>query len=115
MKAICTECPVLAYVDYTKPFTLHTDALAMGLGAVLYQKQEDGKERVIAYASHTLNKSERNYDAHKLKFLALKLAITDRFHKYLYRATFDVFTNNDPLTHIFSITKIGCNGTQVGC
>ena len=66
LKKICSECPVLAYADYTKPFVLHTDASTMGLGAVLYQKQEDGKERVIAYASHTLNRAERNYDAHKL-------------------------------------------------
>ena len=72
LKAICSECPVLAYADYTKPFVLHTDALTMGLGVVLYQNQEDGKERVITYTSLTLNKSERNYDAHKLKFLALK-------------------------------------------
>ena len=91
LKAICSDCPVLAYADYTKP-----DASTTGLGAVLYQKQEGGKERVITYASCTLNKSERNYDAHKLKFLALKWAITDRFHEYLYGATFDVFTNNNP-------------------
>ena len=58
LKAICSESPVLAYADYTKPFVFHTDASTTGLGAVLYQKQEDGKERVIAYASHTLNKSE---------------------------------------------------------
>ena len=79
LKSICSECPVLAYADYTKPFVLHTDASTTGLGVVLYQKQEDGKERVIAYASRTLNKSERNYDVHKLEFLALKWAITDRF------------------------------------
>ena len=54
----------------------------MGLGAVLYQKQEDGKERVIAYASCTLNRAERNYDAHKLEFLALKWAVTDRLHRF---------------------------------
>ena len=53
LKQICSECPVLAYADYIKPFVLHTDASTTGLGAVLYQKQEDGKERVIAYASHT--------------------------------------------------------------
>ena len=110
LKAICSECPVLAYADYTKPFVLHTDASTMGLGAVLYQKQEDGKERVIAYASRTFNKSERNYDAHKLEFLALKWAITDRFHEYLYGATFDVFTNNNPLTYILSTAKLDMMG-----
>ena len=68
LKKICSESPVLAYADYTKPFVLHTDASTTGLGAVLYQKQEDGKERVIAYASRTLNRAERNYDAHKLEF-----------------------------------------------
>ena len=72
LKKIYSESPVLAYADYTKPFVLHTDASTTGLGAILFQKQEDGKERVIAYASCTLNKVERNYDAHKLEFLALK-------------------------------------------
>ena len=44
---------------------------------------------MIAYASRTLNKAKQNYDAHKLEFLALKWAITDRFHEYLYGSTFD--------------------------
>ena len=110
LKSICSDCPVLAYADYTKPFVLHTDASTTGLGAVLYQKQEDGKERVIAYASRTLNKSERNYDAHKLEFLALKWAITDRFHEYLYGATFDVYTDNNPLTYILSTAKLDAMG-----
>ena len=108
LKAICSECPVLAYADYTKPFVLHTDASTMGLGVVLYQKQEDGKERVIAYASHNLNKSERSYDAHKLEFLALKWAITDRFHEYLYGATFDVFTDNNTFNLYTQHHEIGC-------
>ena len=112
LKAICSECPVLVYADYTKPFVLHTDVSTIGLGVVLYQKQEDGKERVIAYASRTLNKSERNYDVHKLEFLALKWAITDRFHEYLYGATFDVLTDNNPLTYILSTAKLDAMGHQ---
>ena len=110
LKSICSECPVLAYADYTKPFVLHTDASTTGLGVVLYQKQEDGKERVIAYASRTLNKSEQNYDAHKLKFLALKWAITDIFHEYLYGATFNMYTDNNPLTYILSTAKLDAMG-----
>ena len=82
----------------------------MGLGAVLYQKQEDGKERVIAYASRTLNRAERNYDAHKLEFLALKWAVTDRFHEYLYGGMFDVFTDNNPLTYILTTAKLDAMG-----
>ena len=109
LKSICSDCPVLAYADYAKLFVLHTDASTTGLGAVLYQRQEDGKERVIAYASRTLNKSERNYDAHKLEFLALKWAITDRFHEYLYGATFDVYTDNNPLTYVDTVESV-CNG-----
>ena len=110
LKKLCSGCPVLAYADYKRPFVLHTDTSTTGLGAVLYQKQEDGMERVIAYASRTLNRAERNYDAHKLEFLALKWAVTDLFHKYLYGATFDVFTDNNPLTYILTIAKLDATG-----
>ena len=63
--SMCCEAPVLAYADYTKPFIVHTDASMEGLGAVLLQSQE-GKERVIAYASRRLSPSERNYPVHEL-------------------------------------------------
>ena len=65
---MCSQTTILAYANYEKPFILHTDASESGLGAVLYQKQEDDTECVIAYESRTLSKSERNYDTHKLKF-----------------------------------------------
>ena len=72
--------PILAYADYSKPFKLHIDASGLGLGTILYQIQEDGTDRVIAYASRTLSRSERNYPAYKLEFLALKWSVCDRFH-----------------------------------
>ena len=80
--SISCEAPVLAYADYIKPFLLHNDASLGGLGAVLYQKQEG--ERVIVYVSRGLTLSEWNYPVHKLEFLALKWAVTDNFHDYLY-------------------------------
>ena len=65
LKRLCVSTPILAYPDYKLPFVLHTDSSSEGLGAVLYQKQ-NGKLRVIAYASRSVSKSESNYPAHKL-------------------------------------------------
>ena len=64
---LCSKTLILAYANYKKPFKLHTYASERGLGAVLYQKQDEGTDCVIAYTSHTLSKWERNYDAHKLR------------------------------------------------
>tara|TARA_B110000881_G_scaffold132335_1_gene116424 strand:- start:201 stop:485 length:285 start_codon:yes stop_codon:yes gene_type:complete len=89
----------LAYADFDKPFILNTDASTYGLGAALYQLQ-DGKERVVAYASRSLSPSEKNYPAHKLEFLALKWAVSDKFHDYLYGRQFEVRTDNNPLTYV---------------
>ena len=97
--------PILAFADFSKPFILHTDASTEGLGVVLYQEQ-DGLGRVIAYASRGLRNSEKHYPAHKLEFLCLKWAVTDKFHDYLYGNQFTVFTNNNPLTYVLSTAKL---------
>lgn len=55
-----TSVPILAFANPELPYVLHTDAYKEGLGTALYQEQE-GKLRVIAYASRGLSKSERNY------------------------------------------------------
>ena len=109
LQRLCTDSPILAYADFKSPFILHTDASGDGLGAVLYQAQE-GKQRVIAYASRSLSKSERNYPVHKLEFLALKWAITDKFHEYLYGSQFQVYTDNNPLTYVLTTAKLDATG-----
>ena len=104
LKQLCSQTPIFAYANYKKPFKLHTDANENRLGAVLYQKQEDGTDCVIAYASQTLSKSEKNYDAYKLEFLALKWSVTERLHEYLYGRHREVCTDNNPLTYILTTT-----------
>ena len=104
--------PVLAYADYSLPFKGHTDASVNGLGAVLYQNQ-DNKERVIAYASRSLKPSERNYPAHKLEFLALKWEVCEKFHDYLYGSQFEVITDNNPLTYVLTTDIRICSGSML--
>ena len=101
---------MLAYADYKKSFWLNTDASELGLGSVLYQQQEDGTFHVITYASRSLSKTEKNYSAHKLEFLALKWAVTERFHEYLYGGEFEVYTDNNPLTYVLTTAKLDATG-----
>ena len=50
----CMTAPVLAFADFEKEFQLETDASSEGLGAILSQKQADGKWHPIAYGSREL-------------------------------------------------------------
>ena len=104
-----TNPPVLAYPDYSLPFILHTDASLHGLGAALYQ-EHSGVEHPVAYASRTLSQSERNYPAHKLEFLALKWAVTDKFKHHLYGQKFLVRTDNNPLCYVLTTAKLDATG-----
>ena len=99
----------MAFPNFEQPFVLHTDASQDGLGAILYQAQDDGHLAVIAYGSSTLTPAEQRYYLHsgKLELLALKWAITERFRDHLYYApSFDVYTDNNPLTYVMTIAKL---------
>ena len=111
LKELCTTTPILVYADLAKPFKLRTNASVLGLGTVLYQVHE-GVEKVISYASRSLTQSETKYPVHKLEFLRLKWAITEHFHKYLYRNTFDVYTDNNPLMYVLMTAKLDAMGCR---
>ena len=70
LKGEITARPVSAYPDFSKPFRLYTDASNIGLGAILAQRQ-NGKEKIICFASHTLNNAESNYSTTKKECLAI--------------------------------------------
>ena len=108
--SLCSP-PCLAYPDFEKPFQLHCDASRVGLGAALYQADESGKLHPVAYASRTLNATERNYSAYKLEFLALKWSITVKFAYYLTgNAEFKVFTDHNPLVYLTTSARLDALG-----
>ena len=59
--------PILVFADYTKPFSLKTDASKDELGEVLSQKQADGWYHPVAYGSRAIMPHE-NYIQLSLSF-----------------------------------------------
>ena len=76
-------------------FVLDTDASGDGLGAVLSQ-MTNGEERVLAYASRALSRSERKYCATRREMLALVWAAR-HFRPYLYGKKFVLRTDHHSL------------------
>ena len=62
-------------------YILDTDASEFGLGAVLSQRQ-NGQERVIAYASRSMNRSELKYETIRKELLAVVYGFK-QFRQYL--------------------------------
>ena len=102
--------PLLAFPDFAKPFLLEMDASKEGLGAVLSQKQDDGRFHPVAFGSCCLTPAEKNYHSSKLEFLALKWCIMEHFREYLAYAPFMVKTDNNPLTYILTTPNLDAMG-----
>lgn len=101
LKAKLTTAPILACPYLTRTFILQTDASDYGLGAVLRQEMQDG-ERVIAYASQTLNGAEKNYSATEKECLAIVWGIR-KLRPYLEGYQFHVITDHLPLKWLNTI------------
>lgn len=75
--------PVLALPDFSRPFSIETDACDTGVGAVLVQ---DGHP--IAYLSKALGVKNQRLSIYEKEFLAVMMAV-DKWRAYLQRAPLD--------------------------
>jgi len=73
-------------------YFLDTNASGYGLGAVLSQEQ-NGEEKVIAYVSKSLNKTERKYCVTR-KELYPVVNFVKHFRQYLYGVHFKIRTDH---------------------
>lgn len=97
LKRALTEAPVLVRPDFDKTFYVHCDASSYALGACLMQKDEDGYDHPICYASRMLNSHERNYTVSELECLGLLFAIK-KFRPYIEGTHFVAITDHTALT-----------------
>lgn len=103
LKWCLTHAPVLAFPTSTGRFILDTDASHDAIGAVLSQEQ-DGEERVIAYASHKFSKCERAYCITRKELLAVYKYVR-HFKHYLYGRRFVIRTDHQSLTWMMNWRK----------
>jgi hypothetical protein len=87
LKTAMSTTPVLALPNFSKQFIVETDALDMGLGAVLMQD-----DRPIAFLSKPLSANNKFLSIYKKYFLALIMAV-DRWCPYLQRQEFIIKTD----------------------
>lgn len=98
---------VLAHFDPEAQLVLSVDAGPAGLGAVLAQRDADGVERPLAFASRLLAHSEKHYSQIQKEATAIIFGVK-KFHQYLYgrQVPFILKTDHRPLLSIFG-TKNG--------
>ena len=83
---------LLAYPDFQKPFILDTDASNTGIGGVLSQLDDEGREQVIGYASRLLTKPECQYCITRRELLAV-VTFIQHYRPYLVCRRFTLRTD----------------------
>ena len=98
LKELCSA-PILTFPKPGLKYILDTDASDVGIGAVLSQVQ-DGKERVIAYASKKLNAQQQRYSVARRALLA-GITFMNHFRHFLLGQKFLLRTDIGSLRWIF--------------
>lgn len=99
LKTLLKNDPILIHPDFNKTFTLVTDASNFALGAALMQGN-----KVVSFASRTLNGHEKNYSTIEKELLAIVWA-TKYFRPYLFGRKFVIKTDHRPLVWLNNIKE----------
>ena len=91
-------------------FHLYSDMSKFATGSTLYQIQ-NGKPKLIAYASKRLPEAARNYLITELKLCSLAINIPSFLH-LLKRVDFDAIVDHLALTHIIN-SKVEPSTTRI--
>ena len=99
------SAPVLAYPDFDRDFVLKTDASYVGLGAVLSQRQDNGKLHPLSYASRALSPAEKKYPVTELETLVVVWAVR-HYKAYLYGHNVTLYTDHSAVKAVLGVTDL---------
>ncbi|XP_048583904.1 uncharacterized protein K02A2.6-like [Nematostella vectensis] len=105
IKTKLTSTDVLAHYDPNKRSIVAADACQDGLGAVLLQSDSSGNRRPIAFASRSLNDTEKRYAVIEKEALAATWACK-KFSDYILGTPFTLETDHRPLVPLLSSTDL---------
>jgi len=71
LKQRFTTAPILAHFDAQKPVIIETDASDFAIGAVLSQRDNEGRLHPVAFHSRKFQPAEINYKIHNKELLAI--------------------------------------------
>ena len=102
-RALC-QAPILNNPDFNAAFILQTDASDRGVGAVLSQLNNEGRDRPIAFFSRKLLPREQRYSTVEKECLTIKLAV-EAFKVYLLGKEFIIQTDHRSLVWLDRIKE----------
>ena len=105
IKLKLTSPDVLAHYDFSKRSVVAADACQDGLGAVLFQTDSSGNRRAIAFASRSLNDTEKRYAVMEKEALAAVWAC-EKFNDYILGTEFTLETDHRPLVPLLTSTDL---------
>ena len=100
-KISLSSANVLVHYNPELPLVLECDASPYGVGAIISHHFPDGVERPIAFASRSLNATEKNYSQIEKEGLGIIFGLSN-FFMYLYTRKFTLYTDHKPLVKIFA-------------
>ena len=95
LKEVLCNDPVLKSPDYSREFTVQTDASDRGMGVVLCQTNKDGEADLVAYFSCKFLPKEERYGIVEKECRAIKLGI-QAFRVHKLGRSFTVVTDHRP-------------------
>ena len=94
LKSALCNSPVLALPDFSKQFSIETDASGYGVGAVLMQEGHP-----LAFISKALGPRSQGLSTYEKEYLAILLAV-QQWRAYLQHGEFLILTDQKSLTQL---------------
>lgn len=108
IKQAMSDVRILGFYNTRDRTAVIADASPTGLGAMLVQTDNQGRDRVISFASKSLTETEKRYCQTEKEALGLVWAV-EKFQFYLLGRNFDLVTDCKALVYLFTPRSRPCS------